>query len=125
MCGSDSKSIDIDLLLTDIKNAISLFAGKIVIRFPLNRDVLSNYFYHSDVFLTKARCVMPYFTAQINTKGDLIGLTRCYPVTFGNVLSDGFDEAWNSEKMCAFRRFIRKNERMPACSRCEGILYDL
>jgi len=123
--GLDPSSINADLVLEDIKAAKKRFPKNIVTHFPMDKKILKDYFCVPGKFLTSARCIIPYFTAQIDTKGDLIGLTRCYPVTFGSALNDGFDEAWNSEEMRSFRLFLQRSERMPACSRCEGLLYNL
>ena len=42
----------------------------------------------------------------------------CLTLDMGNVLEEGFAEVWNGSRFRAFRRLIRREQRLPLCHRC-------
>jgi MoaA/NifB/PqqE/SkfB family radical SAM enzyme len=72
--------------------------------------------------MSKKKCVVPWFSTQINASGDVAPLARCFNVTFGNLHQNSFGEIWNGEAYRTFRRDLKKNRLYPACTRCCGIL---
>ena len=46
--------------------------------------------------------------SHVMANGDMIGLTRCYPTTFGNIMDKPFLEVWNGWEMRQFRSSIVK-----------------
>ena len=45
-------------------------------------------------------------------------LFPCLTLDMGNVFEKRFDEVWNGKRFRAFRRLLRRVERMPLCERC-------
>lgn len=60
-------------------------------------------------------CHLMEYYAFVDPSGTL---RPCLHVDMGNVLEQGFLEVWNGDPFRAFRRFIRRNGRLPICQRC-------
>src|ERR1700687_3438488 len=45
-------------------------------------------------------------------------LYPCLTLDMGNVFEEGFAEVWNGSRFRAFRRLIRREQRLPLCLRC-------
>jgi MoaA/NifB/PqqE/SkfB family radical SAM enzyme len=45
-------------------------------------------------------------------------LYPCLTLDMGNVFEEGFAEVWNGARFRAFRRLIRREQRLPLCHRC-------
>jgi MoaA/NifB/PqqE/SkfB family radical SAM enzyme len=119
----DPALVDTETLHGELDLIEHEYSGKANLLFPNDRQYLEKYFRKTDEFMDAKPCLFPWYTAQITARGDLIGVTRCFPVTFGNVMNGAFSEAWNGDRMRAFRRNLRRHWRFPACTRCEGVLY--
>jgi len=120
---TDPSKIDIRLLHAELREIRGRHHGKVHFFFRNTPEFLEKYFHRPDEFMDFRPCVFPWFTAQVTASGDLIGVTRCYPRSFGNILRKPFREVWNGTEMRAFRKELRKHRRFPACTRCEGVLY--
>jgi len=121
---ADPFKVDVDVLVEQSLTAKAMFPGKVFLYYQPDRDELTRYFYHPEVFMDRTKCVFPWFSAQILSNGDMIGLTRCFPTSFGNVISNSFTDVWLGKKMRDFRKDLQKYGRFPACTRCEGVLYE-
>lgn len=121
--GIDPQQIDVDVLWEQIVAIRKDFSHQCVFLFDLNKTQLRTYFYDHQEFVNSLNCVFPWFIAQIKTTGELIGLTRCYPIVLGDLRKGSFKEQWNGESMRNFRMDLQKHGRFTACSRCEGVLY--
>ncbi|MBI4639151.1 MAG: radical SAM protein [Candidatus Tectomicrobia bacterium] len=120
--GIDLQNIDVDLIRGKVEMLKDRYGNRLHLYFRNDATYLKNYFRRPEVFLGTYHCVFPWFAAQVNARGDLLGLTRCYATTFGNVFEHGFRAAWNGPKMRKFRMDLQKYGSFPACSRCEGVL---
>lgn len=121
--GISLKDIDVKVLSEQVKLAKMRCKGKCSFYFDESIHKLKKYFFEPHKFMDDTNCVMPWFVAQLTSRGDLIGLTRCYFATFGNILDRRFEDVWNDEPMRNFRRDLRKYGRLPACTRCDGVLF--
>jgi MoaA/NifB/PqqE/SkfB family radical SAM enzyme len=120
---TDPAKIDVRSLNEELREIEEKYRGKVHFFFRNTPQFLEKYFHRPDEFMDFRPCLFPWFTAQITASGDLIGVTRCYPRTFGNILHQPFREVWNGAEMREFRKELKKHRRFPACTRCEGVLY--
>lgn len=122
--GADPFKVDIDKLVEQSNLVKKMYPEKVFLYYQVDKEELGKYFYKPDIFMDNTKCVFPWFSAQILSNGDMVGLTRCFPKTFGNVIESSFKEVWLGEKMREFRKDLQKYGRFPACTRCEGVLYE-
>lgn len=122
--GADPKKMDVEKLIEQSKLAKKMYPKKVFLYYQPDKDMLDRYFYRPEEFMDGTRCVFPWFSAQILSNGDMVGLTRCYSTIFGNVIKDSFKDVWLGKKMRGFRKDLQKYGRFPACTRCEGVLYE-
>ncbi|MEW5691812.1 MAG: radical SAM protein [Candidatus Hydrogenedentota bacterium] len=122
--GANPKKVDVDKLVEQSNLVKKMYPDKVFLYYQPDKEELTRYFYKPDEFMDNTRCVFPWFSAQILSNGDLVGLTRCYPTVFGNVVEKSFKEVWLGEKIREFRKDLQKYGRFPACTRCEGVLYE-
>lgn len=120
---TDPSRVDVPSLKAELDAIRAKYPDKVHFFFENTTRFLEKYFHRPDEFMDFRPCLFPWFTAQITASGDLIGVTRCYPRTFGNILDRPFLDVWNGAEMRAFRKDLRKHRRFPACTRCEGVLY--
>ena len=121
--GMNPAKVDVDLLFSELKMIKDKYGDKVAYFFPLNREILNTYFKKPDAFINGNKCIFPWYSAQLTSSGDMVGLTRCYNNSFGNINEKSFMDIWNGKKMREFRLDLKKHKRFPACSRCEGVLY--
>lgn len=119
----DVKGINVETLYEQSKMLKKRFGNKISLYYDISREFLHKYFAHPDQFMDDSRCVLPWYATQLTASGDMIGLTRCYPTTFGNIMNRPFLEVWNGAEMRQFRKDLKRYGRFLACSRCDGVLY--
>jgi MoaA/NifB/PqqE/SkfB family radical SAM enzyme len=121
---ADPFKVDVDKLVEQSRLVKEMYPHKVFLYYQVDREELEKYFYKPEVFLDNTRCVFPWFSAQILSNGNMVGLTRCYPTVFGNVIEKSFKEVWLGKKMREFRKDLQRYGRFPACTRCEGVLYE-
>lgn len=114
-------NVNTNVLHEQIQKVTAGYGGKCKFFFNHGREGLYKHYHEPEVFLDATRCVMQWYTMQINTDGNVIPPQRCYHNILGNILKQDFDEIWNGEKLRAFRKDLRKVGRFPACTRCEGV----
>jgi len=119
----DLKKIDTDILferseLISKNGSLPFFFTP---RLATPGAVLKYYNDHSYI-AGKNKCLVPWFSTQIIASGDVIPLTRCFNLKFGNIREQSFTAIWNGEKICAFRKMLREKKMYPACTRCCGVL---
>jgi len=120
--GVDLGAIDTDQVYEAVQRLRRRYGARLHLYYRNDPVYLRKFFGEPEVFLGGRSCLFPWFAAQISAQGDLLGLTRCYAATFGNVFENGFRAAWNGPKMREFRQELRRRGCFPACSRCEGVL---
>ena len=121
--GIKLEDIDVEVLSQQVDKAKKLYGDKCSFYFDSSVPKLAKYFFKPGQFMDGTNCVMPWYVAQLTSRGDLIGLTRCYYSAFGNIMEKPFLEVWNGEGMKAFRKDLKKHGRFPACTRCDGVLF--
>ena len=122
--GADPFKVDIDRLVEQSVTAKQMYPDKVFLYYQADKEELRRYFHEPEIFMDNTKCVFPWFSAQILSNGDMVGLTRCFPTTFGNVIENSFKDVWLGDKMRQFRKYLQKYGRFPACTRCEGVLYE-
>jgi MoaA/NifB/PqqE/SkfB family radical SAM enzyme len=121
--GIDPLKVDVEVLFDQIQRVQKAYPDKSVFLFDIDKAKLKTYFYDHLRFINKLNCVFPWFIAQVSPTCELLGLTRCYPVSLGDLKNQSFKQAWNGKQMRAFRMDLQKHGRFTACCRCEGVLY--
>jgi len=122
--GARPDKVDIEVLFDQLVQVKKMYPNKCHYYFQMDKRTMHRYFYEPHEFLDDTRCIFPWFAAQITAKGDLVGLTRCFATPFGNILNNSFSEVWLGDRMRDFRKDLQKYGRFPACTRCEGTLYE-
>ncbi len=62
-------------------------------------------------------CFSPFEDPSINVDGHIAPCSRLQHISLGNVFDDGFEKAWNSEKMVKFRQEQLKGNYGDLCQR--------
>jgi MoaA/NifB/PqqE/SkfB family radical SAM enzyme len=120
--GINLKNVNTDIAYDQINFSTKQHPDKCKFFFNHGKKGLHKYYHEPEVFLDSTRCVMPWFTMQINVDGNVIPPQRCYHNLFGNILEQNFQDIWNGEKMRGFRMDLKRaGGRFPACTRCEGV----
>lgn len=123
VAGTDPARVDIASLsagLADIKKAslpISVFF------YP---DIAVNKlhaYYNDPQPVRDAACRVPWSFAQINCNGDVVPLARCFNIVMGNILHERFSAVWNCRKYRDFRKTLKKEKALPACSKCCALYF--
>lgn len=83
---------------------------------------VGKYYNDHSYVAAKNKCLVPWFSTQIIASGDVIPLTRCFNLKFGNIREQSFSDIWNGEPIRAFRKMLRERKMYPACTRCCGVL---
>lgn len=116
-------NLNVSRIVAQVKEIRRRFNNRCTFHFEPHKDKMEKYFFKPEEFMDSSRCVLPWFVAQINTKGDLLPLTRCYAATYGNIMDRPFLDVWNGQELRGFRRKLQKFGRFPGCARCDGVLY--
>jgi radical SAM protein with 4Fe4S-binding SPASM domain len=81
---------------------------------------LEKFYKNTGVFMRPgARCMASWFIIQILANGNVIPYSRCHNKSFGNINNNPFLSVWNGPEIKQWRRFIKKNKKMPMCKRCD------
>lgn len=83
---------------------------------------LEDYYRRPEKFVGTSQCRVFWTEIQLLADGSLTGSQRCFPLNLGNVNEAPFGELWNSDEMKKWRRLLRKEGALPACTRCCSIL---
>jgi MoaA/NifB/PqqE/SkfB family radical SAM enzyme len=111
--------VDTKILHQQIQEVIGRQDARLRFLPEMNARQLETYYHNPGQFLSRARCMVSWFIAEIIGSGEVIPYTRCFNLSFGNVHEQKFMDIWNGEKMRAWRRQLRRVRRFPACSRCD------
>lgn len=117
--GTDPTSVDLPVLREQLAEVRRRSKGEVNILPNLDASQLETYFQEPSKFISKSRCMVSWFIAQIIANGDVIPYTRCYNVPLGNVNETPFMDIWNGESMRHWRQELREHKRFPACTRCD------
>jgi MoaA/NifB/PqqE/SkfB family radical SAM enzyme len=118
---TDPTRVDIEALYRQIQEVKMLDQDHRVASFlpDFGLEQLRTFFFEPNRFLSKTRCVVTWFVAEIIASGEVIPYTRCYHVPLGNINDEPFMKIWNGPKARAWRRTLRAEKRFPACTRCD------
>ena len=118
---TDPGRVDIQELYRQIQSVKALDEGKGLASFLPDFKLadLHKFFFEPSQFLSRTRCVVTWFVAEIIASGEVIPYTRCYHVPLGNINNQPFMEIWNGPKARAWRQTLRAEKRFPACTRCD------
>ena len=64
---------------------------------------------------TARSCTLISSYAFVDPRGRLY---PCLTLDMGNVFEQPFEDVWNGRKFRAFRRLLRREQRLPLCERC-------
>ena len=120
--GGDNMPSDIDptVLYRQVQEVkrMDRSKGKVTFLYDYDKNGYEKFFHRPDQFMTKRRCMVNWFLAEILADGTVIPYTRCYHIPLGNVKEASFFDIWNGPKAQAWRRDLRREKRFPACKRC-------
>lgn len=118
--GEFAKPFDVDpkILYQQIQDVMGRRDPRINLLTDMDLKQLQIYYRNPMQFISRSRCMVSWFIAEIIASGDVIPYTRCFNLSFGNIHDQKFMDIWNGEKMRAWRRQLRRIRRFPACSRC-------
>jgi MoaA/NifB/PqqE/SkfB family radical SAM enzyme len=113
--------VDVDLLHSQIQEVKALDADRRLATFQpdWSKEDLHKFFHSPNEFMSRTRCVVTWFIAEIIASGEVIPYTRCYHVPLGNINEQSFTQIWNGPKARAWRQTLRRQKRFPACTRCD------
>ncbi len=110
--------VDVDILADQMER---LRREPIVDFLPyLDRQQLKRFYHDPDRFMVKRpQCLASWYFLQILADGNATVYTRCHTEPLGNINEESFYEIWGGARMAQWRSFIRKQEVMPMCKRCD------
>jgi len=118
---TDPARVDIEVLHRQIQEVKALDADRGMAAFLPDFGLadLQKFFHEPNRFMSRTRCVVTWFVAEIIASGEVIPYTRCYHVPLGNINDEPFMQIWNGSKARAWRQSLRAEKRFPACTRCD------
>lgn len=118
---TDPAKVDVNVLYSQIQEVKALDKDRHLVAFQpdWSREDLHKFFHAPSQFMSRTRCVVSWFIAEIIASGEVIPYTRCYHVPLGNINDQSFTQIWNGPKARAWRQTLRKQKRFPACTRCD------
>ncbi len=110
--------IDTDFLFNEIQSLKK--RKKVQFMSDFSQKELYTYFKEPEKFVRPGgRCLASWFFMQVIANGSVIPYTRCHNSSFGNINTQSFEEIWNGPKMLGWRKFIKNQQKMPMCRRCD------
>lgn len=118
---TDPARVNIEVLHRQIQEVKALDADRHMAAFQPDWSLpdLRKFFFEPSQFMSRTRCVVTWFIAEIIASGEVIPYTRCYHVPLGNINDEPFMQIWNGPKARAWRQTLRAEKRFPACTRCD------
>lgn len=105
-----------------LKEQIELVKTEKKVNFLFKRDSewIDFYFKNQDeIFPNSPGCMASWFFTQILADGKVVVYTRCHTEPLGNIHNDKLLDIWNGDQMKNWRSFIKKEQTMPMCARCD------
>ncbi len=116
--GSDAMpNVDVRMLESELRALQSAsYPFRIETHPPLPVEEMMDFYRNPDFERQTARsCELISSYAFVDPRGRLY---PCLTIDMGNVFEQPFEEVWNGEKFRAFRRLLRREQRLPLCERC-------
>lgn len=114
----DPRKVDIKVLDQEITALKRLKRSLEVKWYPGIEGEKLRVYYHTEGFIQRKTCRIPWTVAQINCVGDVTPIQRCFHLDFGNIRQKPFMDIWNSKGFRNFREDVSKVGAFPACSKC-------
>jgi MoaA/NifB/PqqE/SkfB family radical SAM enzyme len=116
-CSDEMPDVDPSILereLRDLASAAHPF--RIEMYPPLPVEEMTGFYRNPEFRRRTARaCGLIWNYAFVDPIGRLY---PCMPLDMGSVFDEPFERVWNGPKFRAFRRLLRREERLPLCERC-------
>lgn len=117
---ANPSEVDTDILYDQLKQLRKMPNVNIIPNF--SKTQLDVFYKDSSSFMNKsAGCLASWFILQILANGEVIVHSRCHSNSFGNIYNSSFKEIWYGSKITEWRKFIKKQRKMPMCKRCDLI----
>jgi MoaA/NifB/PqqE/SkfB family radical SAM enzyme len=116
-CSDEMPKVDPDVLEAQLRRLeTTSYPYRIEHHPPLPADEMADYYRNPDFKRRTARpCTLISNYAFVDPRGRLY---PCLTLDMGNVFERPFAEVWNGPKFRAFRRLLRREQRLPLCERC-------
>jgi len=116
-CSDEMPNVDVAVLERELRALASTqYPYRLEFHPPLPVEEMIEFYRDPDFQRKTARpCTLISSYAFVDPRGRLY---PCLTLDMGNVFERPFEEVWNGAKFRAFRRLLRKHERLPLCERC-------
>ena len=116
-CSDDMPNVDPLVLESQLREMQRTeYPYKLEFHPPLPIDEMMEYYRDPDFKRQTARsCTLISNYAFVDPRGRLY---PCITLDMGNVFEQPFERVWNGSKFRAFRRLLRREQRLPLCERC-------
>ena len=116
-CSDAMPNIDVSVLKAELRALEATeYPFRVELLPPLPVPEMMEFYRNPDFRRETARpCTLISSYAFVDPRGRLY---PCLTLDMGNVFEQPFDDVWNGRKFRAFRRLLRKEQRLPLCERC-------
>jgi MoaA/NifB/PqqE/SkfB family radical SAM enzyme len=116
-CSDDMPNVDADVLESELRALESTqYPFRLEFHPPLPVEEMMEYYRNPNFRRETARaCTLISNYAFVDPRGRLY---PCMTLDMGNVFEQPFEDVWNGRKFRAFRRLLRREQRLPLCERC-------
>lgn len=116
-CSDEMPKVDPEVLERELRHVqTSEYPFRVEFHPPLPIEEMMAFYRDPDFKRQTARsCTLISNYAFVDPRGRLY---PCLTLDMGNVFRDSFESVWNGTKFRAFRRLLRREQRLPLCERC-------
>jgi MoaA/NifB/PqqE/SkfB family radical SAM enzyme len=116
-CSDVMPAVDVDVLESELRTLeTTQYPFRLEFHPPLPIAEMMEFYRNPDFKRQTARsCTLISNYAFVDPRGRLY---PCLTLDMGNVFVQPFETVWNGAKFRAFRRLLRREQRLPLCERC-------
>jgi MoaA/NifB/PqqE/SkfB family radical SAM enzyme len=117
-CSDDMPAVDPEILETELRalDRSDAYPFRLEFHPPLPVEEMMDFYRNTEFKRQTARsCTLISNYAFVDPRGRLY---PCLTLDMGNVFEEPFERVWNGERFRAFRRLLRREQRLPLCERC-------
>jgi len=116
-CSDAMPNIDVSVLEAELRALEAAeYPFRVEFHPPLPVPEMMEFYRNPDFRRETARpCTLISSYAFVDPRGRLY---PCLTLDMGNVFEQPFEDVWNGRKFRAFRRLLRREQRLPLCERC-------
>ena len=116
-CSDAMPNVDVQVLFEQLRQIESgTYPYRVEVHPPLPASEMVEFYRDPNFRRVTARpCTLISNYAFVDPRGRLY---PCLTLDMGNVFERPFEEVWNGAKFRAFRRLLRREDRLPLCERC-------